>query len=131
MLWSTVRRAGAVSTLAVAMGAYIAAGILEFAGTVAISKLLVPNARGVALLSVIVGLATIVLAGYVAAWIRPGAASALAAIVTVGVAVLMVTRSDTAPLWYALIFLVIGPLAALAGGALRVRVRVGRVSRTS
>jgi len=129
ILWSTVRRGGALSTLGVALGAYIAAGMLEFAGTAAISRLLDTNARAFAILSVIVGLATIGLAGYFAAWIRSGAASALAGIVMIGVATLMVTKSDSAPLWYALVFLIIGPLAALGGGALRVGGHTGRASQ--
>jgi len=57
-----------------------------------------------------------VLGGYLAAWIRPGAATALAGIVIITVAVLMATKSDSMPLWYQLAFLIAGPLASLAGG---------------
>ena len=39
MVWGSVSRGRWLPTLGVAMGAYIAAGALEFAGTVAISKL--------------------------------------------------------------------------------------------
>lgn len=126
MLWSSVRRYATLSTLAVAVAMYVAAGLLEFASTVAIAQLLDPHARAFTVLSVIVGLATMGLAGYTAAWIRSGAANVLAAIILIGVALLMVTRSGGAPLWYALIFLIVGPLAALAGGALRAG-RTGRV----
>ncbi len=73
-----------------------------------------------------VGLATIVLGGYVAAWIRPGAAQALAGIEMIAVVILMVTMTDSAPLWYGLTFLIIGPLAACAGGILRVAGQTGR-----
>jgi hypothetical protein len=117
-----------LSTLGVAFGAYIAAGLLEFAGVAAISKLLGPDA-GALVLNAIVGLATIVLGGYVAAWIRPGAASALAGMVLIAVVILMVTASGSAPLWYGLTFLVFGPVAALAGGTLCLTARTRRADR--
>jgi hypothetical protein len=100
------------------MGAYVAAGILEFVGETAISRLLAPGARAHAVLGLIVGLTTMALGGYFAARIRAGAATALAAIVMISVAILMVTQSDSAPLWYQLAFLIAGPLASFAGGTL-------------
>jgi len=39
----------------------------------------------------------------------------------IGVAVLMVTMSDTVPLWYQLAFLVVRPSASLAAGTLFLR----------
>jgi hypothetical protein len=110
------------------MGAYIAAGIVEFIGNAAISTLLAPGA-GLTVFSLLFGLATIVLGGYVAARIRPGAATALAGIVVIAVVILMVTMSDSAPLWYGLVFLIVGPLAALAGGTLRRDRRTGGASQ--
>jgi hypothetical protein len=130
ILWSSIRREGLLSTLGVAFGAYIAAGLLEFAGVAAISKLLGPNAGPFAVLNVVIGLATMVLGGYVAAWIRPGAASALAGMVMIAVVILMVTMSDSAPLWYGLTFLIVGPLAALAGGTLYFTKDTRRAGRT-
>jgi len=100
------------------MGAYIAAGALEFAGTMAISKLLTPDAPVYTVISLVVGLTTMVIGGYVATWIRPGAGTVMAGIVMLVVAVMMTTMSGSAPLWYGLAFLVAGPLATLAGGTL-------------
>jgi hypothetical protein len=105
------------------MGAYIAAGAVEFAGDMAISRLVAPEAPVYAILGLIVGLATMALGGYLAAWIRPGAAAALAGIVMISVAVLMVTKTGAVPLWYQLAFLIAGPLASLAGGTLFLRRR--------
>jgi hypothetical protein len=119
MLWAAATTPNALRTLGVAVGAYLAAGLLEFASTVAIAKLIRPDARVFTVLSVVVGLATIVLAGYVAASIRSGAARALAGVAALGVVLLMVNGSGNAPLWYALVFLLVGPSAALGGGALR------------
>jgi hypothetical protein len=45
----------------------------------------------------------------------------MAAIVLLVVVMLMATASETAPLWYALVFLVAGPLAAVGGGVLASR----------
>ena len=62
-------------------------------------------------------------------WIRPGAATVMAAIVMIVVAVLMMTRSGGASLWYGLAFLILGPLAALAGGPLCRGRRTGHADR--
>ena len=114
----SVARGRSLLTLGVAIGAYIAAGALEFAGTMAISKLLKPDASVYTVISLVVGLTTMVIGGYFATWIRPGADIVLAGIVMIVVAVLMMTMTGSEPLWYGLTFLVVGPLAALAGGAL-------------
>jgi hypothetical protein len=118
MVWGSVCRGRWLATLGVATGAYIAAGALEFAGTVAISKLLTPDAALYTVISLVVGLTTMGIGGYFATWIRPGAGTVMAGIVMIVVAVLMMTMSGSAPLWYGLAFLVFGPLAALAGGTL-------------
>ena len=67
-------------TFGVAAGASIAAGALEFAGTVAISKLLAPEAPILTVISLVVG-PTMAIGGYFAAWVRPDAATVMAAIV--------------------------------------------------
>jgi len=125
LLLVAARREGWLSTVAVAIGAYVVAGTIEFVGVAVIARLLGPHARPLPVLSAIVGLATILLGGYFAARIRPAAATALAGIVMIAVVILMVTMSDSAPLWYGLAFLIVGPLAALAGGTLRRGRRTG------
>jgi hypothetical protein len=118
VMWDAIRSGRWLSTFGVALGAYIFAGIVEFGATTAISRVLAPNSSVFTVISLIVGLATMTLGGYLAARIRPAAVTALAGIVMIVVAVLMVTVSGSAPLWYGLAFLIVGPLAALAGGAL-------------
>lgn len=118
LLWSALQRQHWFGTLGVAIAAYVAASVLESLGVALVLKLLHPNPRLAIVLSVIVGLATMVLGGYVAASIRQGAAPALAAIILVVVAVLFVIMPHSAPLWYGLTFLIAGPVAALAGGRL-------------
>jgi len=53
----------------------------------------------------------------------------MAGTVMIVVAVLMMTMSGSAPLWYGLAFLVFGPLAALAGGTLCRGRRTGGAGR--
>ncbi len=121
-LWVGIRRGGWLVTVGVAIAAYIIAGAIEFVGVGMIARLVSPGGPVFFLLSVVVGLATMVLGGYLAAWIRPAAAPVLAAIILLVILILFVVMRDSAPLWYGLAFLVFGPVAALAGGALcRVR----------
>jgi hypothetical protein len=124
MTWGSVSRGRWLPTLGVAVSAYIAAGALEFAGTAALSKVLTPDAPVFTAISLVIGLATMLIGGYLATWIRPGAAAVMAAIVMTVVGVLMITTSGNASLWYGLAFLILGPLATLAGGTL------GRGKRT-
>lgn len=125
VLCSTLRRRRWFGTLGVAIAVYVAAGVLEWVGVAVVSRLVYSDARLAMVLSVIVGLVTMVLGGYVAASIRQGAASVLAGIILMVVAVLMVTAPDSAPLWYGLTFLIAGPAAALAGGRLTLIQRAG------
>jgi hypothetical protein len=59
--------------------------------------------------------------GFVAAGIRRRAATVLAGIVLIVVAVLMVMFGESAPLWYQIAFLSLGPLTAYGGGSLWLR----------
>lgn len=57
--------------------------------------------------------------GYIAAWMRPTAARALAVFVFIMGVVSLVVTGDQAPLSYQLALIVIGPAAVIAGGKLR------------
>ncbi|HVH62285.1 MAG TPA: hypothetical protein VNA65_01660, partial [Candidatus Dormibacteraeota bacterium] len=104
-VWDSVSCGCWLPTLSVGIGAYVAAGALEFAGTVVISKLLTPDGPDFTAISLVVGLATMVIGGYFATWIRPGAETVMAGIVMIVVAVLMSRMTGSAPLWYGLAFL--------------------------
>jgi hypothetical protein len=131
VLWSALRHRRWFGTLGVAITAYVAASVLESVGVTVVLRLLHPGDRLAIVLSVIVGLATMALGGYAAASIRRGAAPVLAGIILIVVAVLMLTVPDSAPLWYGLTFLIVGPAAALAGGRLTLMQRAGRAHRAA
>lgn len=131
LVWSSARNGRWLFTLAVAIGAYFFVGILEFAATKAVSMLLVLDNTVLKFVNVFVGLATMMLGGYLAAWTGGrGAVRTLAAMLLIAVVILMMTTSGgPPPSWYGVAFLVGGPSAALAGGALFLKRRARRASR--
>jgi hypothetical protein len=118
LLWIAARRERWPGILGAAIAAYALVTIVESAATIAVQRLLVPEAFVQVLINLIVGLSAMVMGGYVAARIRRGAAAVLAIIIAVVVVGLMTTNSGSVPLWYQVGFLVFGPMASLAGGAL-------------
>jgi peptidoglycan/LPS O-acetylase OafA/YrhL len=116
LVWTAVRRGRWLGVLGAALAAYVLVTIIESAATMATFKLfsaypLVQERAGL-----VIGLAAMALGGYIAASIRRGAAATLAVIIALVVVALMMTMSESVPLWYTFGFLVFGPLASLAGG---------------
>jgi hypothetical protein len=118
LLSAAARRERWHAILGAAIVAYILATLIESVFTVAIQKLFVRDTFVPVLLTLIAGLAAMAAGGYVAAWMRRGAAVALAILIALVVATLMMTMAGSVPGWYAVGFLILGPLASLAGGAL-------------
>jgi hypothetical protein len=118
LLWSTILRGQWLVTLGVAIGASVLVQMIESLGNLAVWRLLTLTTIGQQISSLVVGLTAIVCGAYIGARIRTGTAAALACLNVVAVANLMLRTGDAVPLWYQLGFLILGPLAALAGGAL-------------
>jgi hypothetical protein len=116
LLWMSTTRAGWLGTLGIAGAAWMTASIVEALGVMLLQLVLAPDSFVLALGSTAIGLATIAGGGYLAGRISQPSPMVMAAIVLLVVVVLMATASDTAPLWYALVFLVGGPVAAIGGG---------------
>jgi hypothetical protein len=119
-------RAAWVSTIAVALLAYIAVGIVELAVQWAISS---PSAIGAAAyqpLGLLMTFPMVVLIAYFAARFRRRAALVLGAMMLLAVTVMTATSSELMPLWYRVAYFVVGPAAAAVGNALRSR-RPGRM----
>jgi hypothetical protein len=124
LLWSSIARVGWPGTLAIAGVAWASASVAEALGIALLRLFIAPDSGGFTAASVAIGLATIAGGGYAAGRIRPSSPTVMAAIVLVVVIVLMITASGTAPLWYAIVFLIAGPLAAVGGGAIAANTRV-------
>lgn len=98
LLWASIRRGGWLATLAAALGACMVQATVELAFQSAMSGLLTPDVPVPAIFTLIAGLTTLVLVGYLAAWLRPGAATVLATTVVIAVVVQMATKGTSMPL---------------------------------
>jgi hypothetical protein len=119
MMWIDIRRQGWVATCAVALGAWVVAGIVESIADQLLIAWFGSDAPVYAIPGALVGLASLGLGGYLAALIRPAATKVLAVLIALFVVVLMIIEAGNASLWYGAVFLVFGPFASLAGGAWR------------
>lgn len=122
----SLRTAGALQTLAVAVAFQFGAGVAESLALGGIGILRLDDVAR-AIVSVIIGIAASGCAGYFAARMRRPAAPVMGAMVLAVVVVLMLTRGDAAPLWYQLVFLIAGPIAPIAGGAIASRHPLRRI----
>ena len=126
LLWAAARRGHWLATLGAAVAAYGLIKIIESASEVTLFALFTPQSSAFVLALYIFGPANMMLGGYVAGRIRPGAATALAVISIIMVLQWMATAGSTVSIWFAAYFLVICPLTALAGGALERKLRSAR-----
>lgn len=116
---ASIRRGGWLPVLGAAFVVYFMVSVVEAAGTWAVSTLLPATADRNFIVNFVVGLLSMLLGGYIAARVRRGAAEVLALLAAIAVVTLMITRGENVPLWYQIGFLVLSPLASIAGGALR------------
>lgn len=119
MMWMDIRRQGWVATLAVAIGAWVIAGLVESMADAALVAWSGSAAAVNGVPGALIGLTALALGGYLAALVRPAATKVLAGIIVFVVSVLMLADVGDAPLWYGVAFLVFGPLMSIAGGAWR------------
>jgi hypothetical protein len=120
VVWSALRSGNWLISMSIAMGVYIAMGMLKFAADVMISKLLAPEQATYVVVAPVVFLTTTAIGGWVASRIRRGATIFLALIVMMTVAVLIDLKVCTiaVPWWYQFGFLTLGPLAVLMAPAI-------------
>lgn len=117
VVWRRTIRDGWLWTFGAAAGAYIAAGFIESAGLSLVARW--SNGQTPShLISMMVGLAALAMAGYLASWMRRGSADVLAALIVIAVFVLSLVLPGRVPFWYGVAFLLLGPLSAHAGGRL-------------
>jgi hypothetical protein len=110
-----------LSTAAIAVAVYIGVRLVQNAAGYLLSATLGLGPAGMMGAYLLIGLSTLFLGGYIAARIKPSAAPALAVAQALMVIAYIVTSEDAAALWIGMIFLVLCPAAALAGGMFCVR----------
>lgn len=115
LLWASVSGRGWPAIWAAACLLYVAAAAVQFASSVALAKVMEPGQWFMAI-NLIFGAATLVVAGFVAAWVRPRAVPALAAMVTIVIVVLMATAEDGTSPWFKLA-LILGSPSVVVGAA--------------
>lgn len=106
-----------ISTMAVAGAAYLFVGVINAAGMTIVARWLGDTLSTTRLPAATVGLIAIGSGAHLAARIRPSAGDALGGLVMLVAVLFLVFPVDTAPWWYQLTFLVLGPLAAHLGAA--------------
>jgi len=120
VVWSSLRSGDWLISMSIAMGVYLAMGVLKFAADLTISKLLAPGQATYVVLAPVVFLTTSAIGGCVTSRIRRGATIFLALIVMITVAVLIDLKICTTPVpwWYQFGFLTLGPLSVLLAPAI-------------
>lgn len=113
LLWASVTGRGWPAIWAVACLLYVAAAAVQFASSVALAKVM-ESGHWLTTINLIFGAATFVVAGFVAAWVRPRATPVLAALVTIVIVVLMATAEDGTSPWFKLA-LILGSPSVVVG----------------
>jgi hypothetical protein len=118
LLWGRLRRAAWIATVGVALLAYTAVGVVEFVVNRAMANPAAAGPIAYTLPGLIIPFPTVVLIAYFAARIRRRAPLMLGAIMLLMVTIMTVTSAETVPTWYRIAYFLVGPAAALIGGAL-------------
>lgn len=119
LLLARLRRTAWISTIGVALLAYIAVGVVETTVNWAIANRTAAGAFAFKPLGLVILFPMIVLIGYFAARVRRGAAIVLGAMMLLVVTLMALLTSESMPLWYRIAYFIAGPAAAFIGSGLR------------
>jgi len=119
LLWARLTRAAWISTLGVALLAYIAVGVVEFAVNRAISISPASGAYTFNPLALVIMFPIVVLIGYCAERFRRRAAIVLGAMMLLVVTLMMSLTTENMPAWFRVAYFFVGPVAAILGSTLR------------
>ena len=109
-----------LSTLAVALLAYVAVGVVQLAVKWAMAVSAAPGSvYAYSLLGMCVSFPMVVLIAYVAARFRRSAAVVLGALMLTAITLMTLLAHEHLPVWLRIAYFVVGPTAALIGIALR------------
>jgi hypothetical protein len=108
-----------ISTITVALLAYIAVGVAEFSVDWAISNRTATGAFAYKPLGLIITFPMVMFIAYFAARFRRRAPIVLGAMMLLVVTVMTLWTTESMPLWYRIAYFVVGPAAAFLGSAMR------------
>ena len=119
LLWATLTRVAWISTVGVALLAYLAVGVVELIVNWAISSSFATGTVAYNALGLLVTSPMVVLIGYFAARFRRGAAIVLGAMMLLAVTAMTLWTTESLPPWLRIAYFFVGPAAAFVGSALR------------
>jgi hypothetical protein len=125
LLAASIRRGGWMATLGTALAACLVQAFVELGAKSAISDLAALDPLVLGIFSWIVGLPSLVLVSFLAARVRPGAATLLTAIIVIAVVIQLFLKGHEMPFWKQIAAVFIGPAAAFAGGVFSLRTTAG------
>ena len=119
LLWARFSRGAWISTIGVALAAYMAVGVAEITVNWAISNRTAAGTFAFKPLGLAIMFPMIVLIGYCAAHFRRRAAIVLGTMMLLAVTTMTLMTAESMPLWYRVAYFIVGPAAAFTGSALR------------
>jgi hypothetical protein len=118
LLWTRFTRAAWISTLGVALFAYIAVGVVELIVNWAIANSSATGTAAYNPLGMFITFPLVVLIGYFAARFRRRAPIVLTAIMLLSVTAMMLWSTESMPRWYRIAYFLVGPAASFIGSTL-------------
>ncbi len=115
LLWAAVARTAWISTVGVALLAYVAVGVVELTVNWAISASFATGTVAYNALGLLITSPIVALIGYFAAGFRRAAAIVLGVMMMLVITVLTLGTNESMPLWLRIAYFVVGPAAACSG----------------
>ena len=119
LLWVRLTRSTWITTLGVALFAYIAVGLVEFMVNWALAGSSATGTAAYRPLGMAINFPMVVLIGYFAAGLRRTAPRVLGALMLLSVSAMTLWGHESLPTWYTIAYFCVGPAAAFIGSALR------------
>jgi hypothetical protein len=114
-----------ISTLGVALLAYVAVGVAEFSVNWAVSRAATSASFTYEPMALAIMFPVVMLIGHIASRFRRGSASVLGVMMLLVVTAMMLWSTEAMPLWFRIAYFFVGPAAAFIGGHFRSWRKVG------
>jgi hypothetical protein len=118
LLWARLTRTAWISTLGVALCAYLAVGVVELMVNWALASSPASGTVAYNPFGMFITFPMVVLIGYFAARFRRAAPIVLGAIMLLSVTAMTLWATESMPAWYRIAYFAVGPAATLIGSAL-------------